>query len=908
MAQRRDARGAHGGQHARGRALSVDPHLVAQDFFRGQRIPFIEQWQGRTRPLLMEPVLNVENLKSTRTMHGGGTQHPPLLYPAWWGHEEHAAPEHTTHARRGAGAGSSASHASGGVRSVTLAGGDMAGRRTDARQREAWAPIPYAPFPKRVVDEATQTDSEGYAAHVAASAATQTGSIMSFDSSADDSFVSSRPASKYMWTDHAVWEQPTRDAGVAATAADGPHRSGRPAGMHGRREHAQRPASPVHQEVPPQPPPPQPHPHPQPQPQPQTAAPPTRRRVNRIRPRRHTIEVAAPAPAPPPAPRPPPVSYTILFDKTPAGLRQFQQQFQQQQQQQRDTESPGHGQEPFVLRAAAPDPRAARGGLDAFMDTTATADSDLSSFSGPATGVRGARTRDAAVSPSPGNLLSPSMLTSQPAAAFGVHGDVASPFGPRPASGHAASLGPEGSSAGAVVATDLGVVDSAGNLRPRASVQSRRSQASMRASAADGAASPSIASHRDGSTHTVRASAPSRREWARNDAGAGAAVAAAVTATAAPAQPGVDLGDFSVDRARGSGNDAGADVKQRRPHSMLDDTSLLDQTHIHDDGDDGDQTRSRLFGDGRGEESADIVSGVPQRMQGDSARTRVEQVAGETMFIVPHVRSPARAGHSFAEAAGGGSVSSRLASAGHGTPASGARQRSASPASRAGTPSHAGPAFKHEMPRRHAPLSSSRAAAAGSVDKAPAVEIHAKDTPRSAVASARKSRKAPAAMRGRAQGIDSPSDVSAALDRSMSEASTASSTDARNAMRERRRELRLLVAQARAQRQQQQQQQQRPAAAVAMERSNTEKSFLSTSSPSVILEAADQGVMQMVDAFLASSFIDCLDLSLVDDEAAVGADSLFDDGVLGAGTPGGGGAGGRGDEEDDGENAVPAGP
>nr|KAJ3420030.1 hypothetical protein HK105_006201 [Polyrhizophydium stewartii] len=248
MAQRRDARGAHGGQHARGRALSVDPHLVAQDFFRGQRIPFIEQWQGRTRPLLMEPVLNVENVSS-----------PPAV-------------------------------------------------------------------PKRVVDEATQTDSEGYAAHVAASAATQTGSIMSFDSSADDSFVSSRPASKYMWTDHAV--------------------------------------------------------------------------------------------------------YTILFDKTPAGLRQFQQQFQQQQQQQRDTESPGHGQEPFVLRAAAPDPRAARGGLDAFMDTTATADSDLSSFSGPATGVRGARTRDAAVSPSPGNLLSPSMLTSQPAAAFGVHGDVASPFGP----------------------------------------------------------------------------------------------------------------------------------------------------------------------------------------------------------------------------------------------------------------------------------------------------------------------------------------------------------------------------------------------------------------------------------------------------------------------------------------------
>ncbi|KAJ1343518.1 hypothetical protein BSLG_001960 [Batrachochytrium salamandrivorans] len=65
--------------------ISNKPHRPA---LRGQHMSFIDKWQGRTRPLLTQPLLNVNHLKPVKPIRDLPTGQT-MLYPAWWGHEEH---------------------------------------------------------------------------------------------------------------------------------------------------------------------------------------------------------------------------------------------------------------------------------------------------------------------------------------------------------------------------------------------------------------------------------------------------------------------------------------------------------------------------------------------------------------------------------------------------------------------------------------------------------------------------------------------------------------------------------------------------------------------------------------------------------------------------------------------------
>ncbi|KAI8921736.1 hypothetical protein BC831DRAFT_475940 [Entophlyctis helioformis] len=178
--------------------------------FRGQQqhIPFIAQWRGRTRPLLMEPMLSVNNLKPIKSSPLAVAAAPLLLYPSWWGHEEHRPPLAAVHLNAQQPATTATTKTDAGRASLsrppaagTKTKADAAhSHRLDSGLDSGLASLEQHTFrianpsrlppaeawdPKRLVDEATQTDRAKQA--VLVSAATQTSSRRSLPASVQPS-------------------------------------------------------------------------------------------------------------------------------------------------------------------------------------------------------------------------------------------------------------------------------------------------------------------------------------------------------------------------------------------------------------------------------------------------------------------------------------------------------------------------------------------------------------------------------------------------------------------------------------------------------------------------------------------------------------------------------------------------
>ncbi|KAJ1338966.1 hypothetical protein BSLG_006105 [Batrachochytrium salamandrivorans] len=159
--------------------ISNNPHRPA---LRGQHMSFIDKWQGRTRPLLTQPLLNVNHLKPVKPIRDLPTGQT-MLYPAWWGHEEHVVIDplqDKSDGSRSINSGSMHSNSSSAARhhqyhpndgdyprlmaatvsvSRSKAGGAPAGVCSTFPAQEAWSPLADPqPYPKRQIDESTQTD------------------------------------------------------------------------------------------------------------------------------------------------------------------------------------------------------------------------------------------------------------------------------------------------------------------------------------------------------------------------------------------------------------------------------------------------------------------------------------------------------------------------------------------------------------------------------------------------------------------------------------------------------------------------------------------------------------------------------------------------------------------------------
>ncbi|KAJ1343624.1 hypothetical protein BSLG_001893 [Batrachochytrium salamandrivorans] len=159
--------------------ISNNPHRPA---LRGQHMSFIDKWQGRTRPLLTQPLLNVNHLKPVKPIRDLPTGQT-MLYPAWWGHEEHVVIDplqDKSDGSRSINSGSMHSNSSSAARhhryhpndgdyprlmaatvsvSRSKADGAPAGVCSTFLAQEAWSPLADPqPYPKRQIDESTQTD------------------------------------------------------------------------------------------------------------------------------------------------------------------------------------------------------------------------------------------------------------------------------------------------------------------------------------------------------------------------------------------------------------------------------------------------------------------------------------------------------------------------------------------------------------------------------------------------------------------------------------------------------------------------------------------------------------------------------------------------------------------------------
>ncbi|KAL5036543.1 hypothetical protein BDV3_002735 [Batrachochytrium dendrobatidis] len=154
----------------------------SKTMLQSQHIPFLQQWRGRTRPLLIEPELNVNHLKPIKQPLDSQSNQP-VLYPTWWGHEEHVVACSINDSsvriqrrhselfdRQSTLNASHAIHNDSVTNSVKQVqrmsllkktrSNIPAGVETKPLPSEAWAPLPDPKsFPKRTIDEFTQTDT-----------------------------------------------------------------------------------------------------------------------------------------------------------------------------------------------------------------------------------------------------------------------------------------------------------------------------------------------------------------------------------------------------------------------------------------------------------------------------------------------------------------------------------------------------------------------------------------------------------------------------------------------------------------------------------------------------------------------------------------------------------------------------
>ncbi|KAH6578727.1 hypothetical protein BASA61_000432 [Batrachochytrium salamandrivorans] len=129
--------------------ISNNPHRPA---LRGQHMSFIDRWQGRTRPLLTQPLLNVNHLKPVKPIRDLPTGQT-MLYPAWWGHEEHVVIDPLQDKSDGSRSINSGPMHS--PKQVVL----LRVSAPLSLAQEAWSPLADPqPYPKRQIDESTQTD------------------------------------------------------------------------------------------------------------------------------------------------------------------------------------------------------------------------------------------------------------------------------------------------------------------------------------------------------------------------------------------------------------------------------------------------------------------------------------------------------------------------------------------------------------------------------------------------------------------------------------------------------------------------------------------------------------------------------------------------------------------------------